>query len=230
MRPGRRPVAHQDRLARPAAGRRAADLHAHGRATPGPRDATGVTLTDTLPAGVTFESATPSQGSCSEASGTVDLRAGHASPTAQSASVEIKVRPQVAGTITNEATSPPTRSTRRLGQLRERRDHRRSGRRPLGDEDGLARPGACGRAAHLHPHGAELRTLERHQVTLSDTLPAGVTFESATPIAGHLLRDSGHGHVRSRHHRQRPERERGRSRSGRRAGYLTNQRERARRP
>ena len=37
----------------------------------GPSDATGVTLTDPLPAGVTFVSAAPSQGSCIEESGTV---------------------------------------------------------------------------------------------------------------------------------------------------------------
>ncbi|MBA2592590.1 MAG: DUF11 domain-containing protein, partial [Gammaproteobacteria bacterium] len=30
----------------------------------GPSNATGVTMTDTLPAGVSFVSATPSQGSC----------------------------------------------------------------------------------------------------------------------------------------------------------------------
>ena len=39
-------------------------------------DATGVTLTDTLPAGVTFSTSTPSQGSCSEASGIITCNLG----------------------------------------------------------------------------------------------------------------------------------------------------------
>ena len=37
----------------------------------GPDASTGTTLTDTLPAGVAFVSATPSQGTCTQASGTI---------------------------------------------------------------------------------------------------------------------------------------------------------------
>ena len=40
----------------------------------GPANASGVTLTDELPAETSFNSATPSQGNCTETSGTVDLR------------------------------------------------------------------------------------------------------------------------------------------------------------
>ncbi len=43
----------------------------------GPSTATAVQLTDTLPPGVAFDSATPSQGTCSETSGTVNVRARH---------------------------------------------------------------------------------------------------------------------------------------------------------
>jgi uncharacterized repeat protein (TIGR01451 family) len=42
----------------------------------GPSSASGVTLTDTLPAGATFVSATASQGSCSQAAGTVSCSFG----------------------------------------------------------------------------------------------------------------------------------------------------------
>jgi uncharacterized repeat protein (TIGR01451 family) len=42
----------------------------------GPGDATAVTLTDALPVGTTFGSATPSQGSCSELTGTVTCSLG----------------------------------------------------------------------------------------------------------------------------------------------------------
>ena len=71
-------------------------------ANAGPSSATGVTVTDTLPAGVTFDSATPSQGTCSESSGTVTCALGTIA-NGQGASVEIKVRKSTAGTITNQA-------------------------------------------------------------------------------------------------------------------------------
>jgi uncharacterized repeat protein (TIGR01451 family) len=69
----------------------------------GPSDVTAVQVADTLPVGVTYESAAPSQGGCSETSGTVTCALGALLNT-QSATVEIKVRPQIAGSITNQAT------------------------------------------------------------------------------------------------------------------------------
>lgn len=69
----------------------------------GPDDATGVVVSDLLPAEVSYVSATPSQGSCSESSGTLtcnlqDLVNGN------SASVEISVYPATQGIITNTAS------------------------------------------------------------------------------------------------------------------------------
>ena len=72
-------------------------------ANAGPSSATGVTVTDTLPAGVTFNSATPSQGSCSQSSGTVTCALGTIA-NGQGAGVEISVTPENAGEITNEAS------------------------------------------------------------------------------------------------------------------------------
>jgi uncharacterized repeat protein (TIGR01451 family) len=69
----------------------------------GSADATGVSVTDTLPGGVTFVSATSSSGSCSEASGTVTCTIGDLANGA-SATVEIKVTPQNPGPITNTAS------------------------------------------------------------------------------------------------------------------------------
>ena len=68
----------------------------------GPTTANNVTLTDTLPAGVTFQSFTPSQGSCSgTATITCDFGAIFNGGTA---SVEILVVTSGAGTITNTAS------------------------------------------------------------------------------------------------------------------------------
>jgi uncharacterized repeat protein (TIGR01451 family) len=69
----------------------------------GPDDATGVNLTDNLPTEVTLESATASQGTCSQGAGTVDCALGTIANDS-SASVEVKARPQDAGTITNQAS------------------------------------------------------------------------------------------------------------------------------
>jgi uncharacterized repeat protein (TIGR01451 family) len=69
----------------------------------GPSSATGATVTDTLPTGVSYVSATPSQGSCSQSSGTVTCALGTIANGA-SASVDIKVTPQNEGSLTNQAS------------------------------------------------------------------------------------------------------------------------------
>ena len=67
----------------------------------GPSDATGVTLTDTLPSGVTFASSTASQGSCSGTDAVICTIGNLAS--GDSATVTIVVTPTVVGTIINTA-------------------------------------------------------------------------------------------------------------------------------
>jgi uncharacterized repeat protein (TIGR01451 family) len=71
----------------------------------GPDDATTVTISDTLPPGVTFQSATTSNGSTSESSGTVMWYLG-ALAVNQTVSLDILVTaPVVPGEITNSATA-----------------------------------------------------------------------------------------------------------------------------
>jgi uncharacterized repeat protein (TIGR01451 family)/CSLREA domain-containing protein len=65
--------------------------------------ATLVTVVDNLPAGVTFLSADPSQGSCGESSGTVTCSLGSLLDDA-SATVVVRVIPSTPGTIENNAT------------------------------------------------------------------------------------------------------------------------------
>ena len=68
----------------------------------GPDTATGVTVTDVLPASVTLQSATPSQGSCS---GTTTVTCDLAPIlNTNTASIEILVVPSGTGTITNNAS------------------------------------------------------------------------------------------------------------------------------
>jgi uncharacterized repeat protein (TIGR01451 family) len=68
----------------------------------GPNPATGVTVTDTLPSGLTARSSSASQGSCSGTT-TVTCALGDMASGA-SATVTIVVRPTAAGTITNTAS------------------------------------------------------------------------------------------------------------------------------
>ncbi len=70
----------------------------------GPDPATGVTVVDTIPAGVTFQAASSSQGSCSESGGIVTCVLGALTASAN-ATINITVTSPVStGTITNSAT------------------------------------------------------------------------------------------------------------------------------
>jgi uncharacterized repeat protein (TIGR01451 family) len=69
----------------------------------GPSPATGVIVTDTLPGGVTFGSASASQGSCSQTAGTVTCPLGDLANGA-TATVRITVTPTATGTLTNTAS------------------------------------------------------------------------------------------------------------------------------
>lgn len=69
----------------------------------GPATATSVTVTDPLPAGVSFVSAATSQGSCGQSAGTVTCSLGSLAP-AGSATITIKGIPTAKGSLTNTAT------------------------------------------------------------------------------------------------------------------------------
>jgi uncharacterized repeat protein (TIGR01451 family) len=69
----------------------------------GPNTATGVKVTDPLPAGVTFVSVTPSQGVCGFVAGVI-CHLGSLAPGGAVASVTIVVTPQKPGKLTNSAS------------------------------------------------------------------------------------------------------------------------------
>ena len=70
----------------------------------GPADATGVTLTDTLPGSVTFVSATLNQGTCTEAGGVVTCNIGDMANGAFETVTIIVTAPDEEGAIFNNAT------------------------------------------------------------------------------------------------------------------------------
>ncbi len=73
----------------------------------GPSAASNVQVVDTLPSGVTFVSAVPSQGTCSQAGGVVTCSLGTVN-AGQSVTITIVVQPTTAGTLNNSATVSST--------------------------------------------------------------------------------------------------------------------------
>ena len=189
--PERQPVADQDRLARSGAARPGADVHLTV-GNSGPRAATGVQLTDTLPAGVTFESAVPSQGTCSHTSGTVSCSLGTIANGGRRDASTIKVRPQNTGSITNTASvasnlNDPTPANNTASAT--------TTVNPAADlavtKTDSPDPIAVGQQLTYAVGVQNLGPSSATGVTLTDTLPAGVTFNSATPTQGSCSQSAG---------------------------------------
>ncbi|MGB5257548.1 MAG: DUF11 domain-containing protein, partial [Woeseiaceae bacterium] len=70
----------------------------------GPDDATSVVVVDTLPAGVVFQSASATQGSCTESAGIVTCLLGDLASGSNATVNIVATAPFVTGTITNTAT------------------------------------------------------------------------------------------------------------------------------
>ncbi len=151
----------------------------------GGADATGVTLTDTLPAGVTFVSAsgglTPVDGVLTFTIG--DLAAG------ASTSVSIVVTPTAAGTLSDSAVASmgqadPTPNdnsvnlSTTVAAVSGRPDLVLSGNAP----DSVTAGSTLAYSLTVTNHG----TADCPGFSLADTLPTGVAFVSATTAAGML--------------------------------------------
>ena len=149
----------------------------------GPGPATLVQLTDTLPAGATFVSATPSSGTCSEAGGVVDCSFSGAIAFGASENVVIVITaPAVPGLMTNNASVSTARIDPNVGNDSASVDTEVT---IIGDADlslsmsdspdpvNVAQPLSYSlQVDNLGPDDAT-------DVVLVDTLPATVAFQSA---------------------------------------------------
>jgi uncharacterized repeat protein (TIGR01451 family) len=148
----------------------------------GPSPATGVTLSDTLPAGVEFLSADPD---CTEASGVVTCTVGDlAVDDSRTYTVTVRV-PYALGdqTLTNSVVVDGNE-----GDLVTENDTDQAETKvgPAADLaiDKTAGGATAGEAASWTIEVRNLGPSTADPVTVADTLPAGTTFRSATPSQG----------------------------------------------
>ncbi len=149
----------------------------------GPASATGVTVTDTLPAGVTFGSASPTQGTCDEAAGVVTCDLGSVS-TGTFPTITLSVTaPATTGDITNSATVQGAEVDPNTAD--NVADWTTSVFEPQVDLSVYAyadaSPVVTGAPLTYTVEVDNSGTLDATGVVLADTLPAGVAFQSASP-------------------------------------------------
>ncbi|MFN8454391.1 MAG: DUF11 domain-containing protein [Anaerolineae bacterium] len=147
----------------------------------GPNAANNVVLTDTLPAGVQFKSATGTGASCTQASGTVTCSLGNIQPR----TVTIVVTPTVVGVITNTAvvtsgnpdlvpannTTTITTTVSPVADLKIAK---------VASSDPITAGTSLTYTLFVTNTGPSTAT----GVSITDTLPAGVSFVSASGCSG----------------------------------------------
>jgi uncharacterized repeat protein (TIGR01451 family) len=159
----------------------------------GPSNATGVTITDALPAGVTYLSATASQGTVSQAAGTVTVNVGSlADGAAATATILVTMNPGTRGTITNTAVirgnQPDPNMANNTSTITTQVN-------PQADlaivKSASPSPVLAGNALTYSLAATNLGPSNATEVTITDTLPAGVTYTSATSSQGTVSQAAG---------------------------------------
>ena len=148
----------------------------------GPATATGVTVTDTLPSGVTFGSAAPTQGTCGVSGGVVTCDLGSVS-TDTFPTVTLNVTaPSTTGDITNSATAQGAEFDPNTAD--NAADWTTTVFEPQVDLSVYAytdvSPVVTGAPLTYTVEAGNSGTLDATGVVLTDTLPAGVAFQSAS--------------------------------------------------
>lgn len=159
----------------------------------GPSNATGVTVTDVLPTNLTFVSATPSQGTATNANGTITANLGN---IANGGTATITVVATVAGTfsgnLTNTATvtatqtdSNTTNNTATQSTTVNKQVDLRITK--VDNTDPLVAGASLTYTITVFNDGPSQAT----NVSVNDILPAGVTFTSATASQGTATNNNG---------------------------------------
>ena len=159
----------------------------------GPSPVTGVVVTDTLPAGVAFTSLTTTQGSGSHQAGTVTVQLGSLeSGGAATITIVVGVLPSTTGPLLNQAVvtgdnfdpvplnnsdDEPTQVIKRIDLSIDKTD--------------TPDPVVAGQRLTYTLLVTNLGPSDATGVTVADTLPAGVTYVSATSSQGTVAASSG---------------------------------------
>ena len=159
----------------------------------GPDDAEAVTLSDRIPDASTFQTATPSTGTCSEAAGWVTCDLGSLAADGD-ASVAITVRPGAAGTNSNVASvssttdDPDHSDNAALEQTTVVESAAAALAVTQADSPDPVQVGEdVTYTVQVHNGGPD----DAEAVTLTDTLPGASTFQSATPSTGTCSKTGG---------------------------------------
>ncbi len=152
----------------------------------GPSTATNVTLSDSLPSGVSFTSATASQGTAGESGGTVTGQLGSLAPGASATlTIVVGVDPGTRGTLNNTVTAtatetdaePTDNSTTQMTTVNSAVDLSIT---KVDSADPVAATGTLTYTIVVTNNGPSTAT----DVIVTDSLPAELEFVSATTTAG----------------------------------------------
>jgi len=154
-------------------------------------DAQSVTITDTLPTSVTFISATPSQGACTNINGTVVCNLSTL-PNSSNTVVTIIVTPQLVGTIINTAVVTSTTSDPNLTNNTATASTTVIAVADLAiAKTGSPNPVLTSQSLTYTLTITNIGPFTATGVTVTDAVPVGVTVVSATPSQGTCTNISG---------------------------------------
>ncbi|MFN7944385.1 MAG: IPT/TIG domain-containing protein [Blastocatellia bacterium] len=154
--------------------------------------ATGVVLTDTLPTGTTFVSATPTSGNCSVSSGVVTCNLGN---IPSSAGVTIVVTPTTAGKLTNSisvtGTLPDNNPANNTASISNSVNAASADLSLAMNSSPVAVTLTAGQNISYSISVTNNGPSVASGITVTDTLPSGVTFVSASSAGGNCTLSNG---------------------------------------